>query len=195
MRIAAVTAAVGAATLLGACGESGTSDDGRLQVVATTTHAADLTRHVAGDRAHVTQLLGPGADPHEYEPRPSDARALTDAKVVISSGGDVDEWLGDLVEQSGGGAEPVPLLGAVEQEGDDPHWWQDARNAQLAVGLIRDALTEADPGGSAIYRRNARAYQERLMRLDAEIADLRRGGNDPRAAVVGGRIRAAGNGQ
>ena len=170
MRYAAVIAAVGAATLLAACGESGKADDGKLQIVATTTHAADLTRQVAGNRAEVTQLLKPGADPHEYEPRPSDARALTDARIVIRSGGDVDEWLGDLVDQAGGDAETVTLIDAVEREGDDPHWWQDARNAQFAVAAIRDALAEADPENATAYRRNARAYQERLMQLDAQVA-------------------------
>ena len=27
----------------------------------------------------------------------------------------------------------------------DPHWWHDPRNAEAAVGAIRDALVAADP--------------------------------------------------
>lgn len=56
------------------------------------------------------------------------------------------------------------------EEGIDPHWWQNPRNAILAVAAIRDALTEADPEGSGAYKRNAAGYTERLERLDNEIA-------------------------
>jgi ABC-type Zn uptake system ZnuABC Zn-binding protein ZnuA len=150
------------------CGSDG--GDGGARVVATTTQVADLTRAVAGDRARVEQILHPGSDPHEYEPRPSDAEALAGAKLVIRSGGDVDDWLGGLIDQAGGDARVVTLIDSVRREGDDPHWWQNPRNAEVAVGVIRDALTKADPQGAADYRRNAAAYLARLKRLDSGIA-------------------------
>ena len=168
MRAAVLIAAVGV-LVLGGCGSPG-SDSGKVQVVATTTQVADLVRAVAGDRAEVTQLLQPDADPHEYEPRPSDARAVSEAKLVIRSGGEVDEWLDDLVGQAGGDAGTVTLIDSVRRSGDDPHWWQDPANARLAVARIRDALAQADPGGSAAYRLNARRYDKRLTRLDGRIA-------------------------
>ena len=169
MRVLLFIAAVGALAIAG-CSDSATDDDGRPRVVATTTQVGDLVRQVAGDRAHVTQLLQPGADPHEYEPRPSDARAVTEAKLLVRSGGEVDDWMGDLADQAGGDAESVTLIDSVNRSGDDPHWWQDPRNARLAVERIRDALVQADPAGAATYRRNARAYAARLTRLDAAIA-------------------------
>ncbi|MEX1140961.1 MAG: metal ABC transporter substrate-binding protein [Thermoleophilaceae bacterium] len=55
-------------------------------------------------------------------------------------------------------------------DGEDPHWWQDPRHAVRAVAAIEAALTEADPGGRAVYRRNADAYAERLRRLDRNVA-------------------------
>ena len=81
-----------AAVSLSACRD----EKGSRAVVATTTQAADMARAVAGDRTKVEQILNPGSDPHEYEPRPSDAQAVATAKVVIRSGGDVDEWPADL---------------------------------------------------------------------------------------------------
>jgi ABC-type Zn uptake system ZnuABC Zn-binding protein ZnuA len=52
----------------------------------------------------------------------------------------------------------------------DPHWWQDPRNAIAAIEAIRDALIAADPDGRAAYEANARAYGERLRRLDRNVA-------------------------
>ena len=129
-----------------------------------------MTRAVAGDRVDVEQILEPGSDPHEYEPRPSDAEAVTHAKVVIRSGGELDDWLSGLIDQAGGNAEVVTLIDHVQTEGDDPHWWQDPRNGEKAIEDIRQALTEADPEGAAGYRARATAYEARLKRLDAGIA-------------------------
>ncbi len=88
---------------------------------------------------------------------------------MFRSGGDVDDWLGDLVESSGADTEPVDLI-EFTRPGADPHWWQDPRRAILAVEAIRASLTAADPAGRAGYARRARAYTAKLRRLDREIA-------------------------
>src|SRR4051794_6594428 len=141
----------------------------KAAVVATTTQVADMTRAVAGDRVTVKQILQPNADPHEYEPRPSDALAVAGAKLVIRSGGDVDGWLSGLIGQAGGKARVVNLIDAVHRRGADPHWWQSPLNGELAVQAIRDALISRDPKGAAGYRARASAYLARLRALDRGI--------------------------
>ncbi len=170
-RSAALTAAALGALAIG-CGSDGGSGTGEPEpsVIATTTHVADLVRNVAGSHADVKQLLQANSDPHDYEPRPSDARAVAEADLLFRSGGELDEWLGDLLESSGADAEVVTLIDAVRRRGGDPHWWQDPRNALMAVLAIRDALSRADPAGRGAYERNARAYARRLRRLDRSVA-------------------------
>jgi zinc/manganese transport system substrate-binding protein len=169
VRLPLVLAAAAALALPG-CGEDGGSPgDGAVQAVATTTHVADLLANVGGERVEVRALLTPASDPHEYEPRPSDARAVAQSALVVRSGGDLDEWLRDVLDNAGGDAEVLTLLDAVRARGDDPHWWQGPRNAVRAVGAIRDALSEADPDGAAEYRRNAAAYARRIEALDSRI--------------------------
>ena len=124
--------------------------DGREVVVATTTQAADLARNVAGDDVEVVGLLSPNADPHDYEIRPRDLRALAEADLVVRSGGDVDEWVLD----AGSDARVVSLM-----QGEDPHWWQDPQNAIAAVGVLERALGT-----------DASAYTARLRALDRAVA-------------------------
>lgn len=188
MRTILITLFAVAGVLATACGDDGASGS-ETRVVASTPQVADLARHVAGERAEITGVLSDGADPHEYEPRPSDAAALAEADLVFTSGGDLDLWMDEMVEASGTDARVVELLGHVETiegghehaPGDsghpdagtedlDPHWWQDPRNAALAVEVIRDELTGVDPGGEAEYERNAAAYADALRALDREIA-------------------------
>jgi ABC-type Zn uptake system ZnuABC Zn-binding protein ZnuA len=158
-----------AVLLLAACGDDRGGADG-VTVVATTTQAADLARAVAGDRADVVGILPPNADPHDYEVRPSDVKALTGADLVIRSGGDLDEWLDAAIDSSGTDAPQLTLIDHVRARGDDPHWWQDPRNAEAAVTAIERALSGADAAGAATYRRNARAYTAKLAALDRAVA-------------------------
>jgi len=186
------------ALVAGGCGEdsSPSTGDGRMAAVATTTQVADFVREVGGDRVDVDQILQPNSDPHGYEPRPSDVAAIAGADVIVQSGGELDEWLGDVIASSGNDSPTVELIQAVERiDGDghageqhregaphagerehdhgedaDPHWWQDPRNAIAAVAAIRGALVGADPDGRAVYDANARAYAKRLRRLDRNVA-------------------------
>ncbi len=179
--------------VLTACGDddggTATATGDGPKVVATTTIVGDLARNVAGDRAEVVTMLPVNADPHEYEPRPSDAKSVAEAGLVVRSGGDLDEWLDDVVQNAGGDATDVTLIDAVrtrkgghdhededhgeEEHADeevDAHWWQDPANAVLAVEAIRAALVQADPDGAATYDANAKAYTAELTALDESIA-------------------------
>jgi ABC-type Zn uptake system ZnuABC Zn-binding protein ZnuA len=165
----------GLALAIAGCSDSGGGGGGRVAVTATTTQLADFVRAVGGDRVDVAQILKPNADPHEYEPRPNDAIALSRAKVVFRSGGDVDDWLDKIAKQAAKGARVVTLSDSVATlpgdngKGIDPHWWQDPRNVETAVGTIREELARADPNGRGVYQRNASAYLARLRHLDASI--------------------------
>src|SRR3954451_17343739 len=86
------------------CGSSGAGAGGRPVLVATTTQVGDFARVIAGDRVGGRTLLRANADPHEYEPRPSDVRAVGEADLVLRSGGDVDDWLDRVLSDAGGHA-------------------------------------------------------------------------------------------
>jgi zinc/manganese transport system substrate-binding protein len=148
--------------LVAGCGSAPDSD-----VVATTTQVADLARNVAGDSTTVGQILTPNADPHGYEPRARDVKQLVGAKLVLRSGGEVDDWLEEAQASAGSDARVVTL---GENTREEPHWWQDPRAAIAAVAKLRDGLVEVDPDHRAAYDANARRYTARLLALDRSIA-------------------------
>jgi ABC-type Zn uptake system ZnuABC Zn-binding protein ZnuA/ABC-type Mn2+/Zn2+ transport system permease subunit len=172
LRRALLVPAAAVALLLAGCGaDTGGAPPGQVKVVASATQIADFARAVGGDRAKVVGLLKPNTDPHDYEPRPYDVLATTDAGVVLESGDGLDRWMGTVVKQSGSDATVVDLGARVPIElPGDPHWWHDPRNAQVAVAAIREALTKANPGARAVYARNADTYLAKLRALDRGIA-------------------------
>ena len=168
----------GTVALLSGCGATGGEglSGGRVRVVATTMQVADFARQVGGDRVEVIGILDAGAEPHEYEPTPSDAEAVADADLVVSNGANLDDWLGDLLDQAGAEAPRVEAARGVtllptEEKGfpGDPHIWHDPRAAARMVDNVAAGLSRADPGGQDAYRRRAASYRRRLDRMAATI--------------------------
>lgn len=156
--------------------------DGEAQrplVVTSITIIADLTRQVAGERLRVYSLLGPGQDPHTYEPTPRDALTLSHAALVLVNGYGLDYWAERLAPDALRSGQMVRLAEGVRTrvlpwpgsgQKADPHLWMDPTLAAQYVEQIRDALIRLDPAGAEVFRRNAARLVERLYRLDAWIA-------------------------
>ncbi len=149
--------------LIAACGSSAAGGAGGPKIVATTTQLADIAHNIAPG-AQVTSLLKANTDPHEYEVRPDDVKALASADIVLRSGGEVDAWLDGALDSAGVDEQDVVDAGAAAGlEGDDPHWWQDPRRAEKAAVAIGAAFARAGlPDDSA-------AYVKRLQTLDAGV--------------------------
>ena len=57
----------------------------KISVVTSFSILADMTREVGGEHIELTNLVGPDADAHLYEPSPDDAQALLRADLIIAN--------------------------------------------------------------------------------------------------------------
>ncbi|HMZ51480.1 MAG TPA: metal ABC transporter substrate-binding protein, partial [Candidatus Sumerlaeota bacterium] len=55
-----------------------------------------IVAELAAGRAEVVAIIPPGASPHTYEPRPSDLKAVRDAKFFLSVAENLDSWAARL---------------------------------------------------------------------------------------------------
>jgi len=165
---------------LTSCGPAPKSSPDGLKVLASTTFLADIARNVAGDRAQVSFLIPAGADPHEYQPAPSDVARITASNVLILNGLEYESFINPLLENAGGarlmitastGLEPRQLEEQPGVMAADPHMWLDTNRVIKYVENIRDGLTKADAAGADVYKANAEAYTVQLKDLDAWIAE------------------------
>jgi ABC-type Zn uptake system ZnuABC Zn-binding protein ZnuA len=148
----------------------------------------DVVKNVAGDRIDLTTLIGPGQDPHTYQPTPKDIAAIERAHVVFVNGFHLEEGLESTIDAAAGRASPVvsvsagirprplsakeaPLgLGAGGADvAGDPHVWFDPANVKVWTSNIEKSLSSLDPANAAAYQANAAAYRRQLDELDATI--------------------------
>ena len=146
-----------------------------LSVVASTGMIADAAIQVAGERAEVTALMGPGVDPHAYRQTRSDIASMLDADLVLWHGlyleAQMEEFFHELEERKpvvavGEAVSESQRLGHDDYEGRyDPHVWMNPNLWSTVVIAVRDALIDIDPAGEAIYRDNAAAHLDEIAEL------------------------------
>lgn len=148
----------------------------RLQVLATTGMIADAARQVGGDRVTVEALMGPGVDPHLYQPTAQVQSKLKLAQVVLYNGLHLE---GKMVEffESLASAKPViavskdiapkRLLAWSSSAGmHDPHIWFDVTLWQDVVRTIEKTFCELAPADAAYFHSQAASYLAELEKLD-----------------------------
>ncbi len=147
-----------------------------LRVVATTSMVTDLVRQVAGERAVVEGLMGPGVDPHLFKPTAADVLKLQRAEAIFYNGLLLEGKMTDLFTRLARGKKPVfavterltdeRLLAPPEFSGHhDPHVWFDVMLWHDCVPAIVEGLTTADPAGREYYAIHGAAVQKRLREL------------------------------
>lgn len=175
-------------------GQAALAETPKVVVDIPPVHA--LVTMVMGDIGAPHLLLQNGADPHDFQLRPSQARDLETADLVIWVGPEMSPWLGRTLDGMGRDA-GLALLDAPQtltrsfaeapeatekghddeahdhaHEGLDPHAWLDPENARIWLGLIADALAQADPEQADVYRSNADAAKAHVTDIEADVAAL-----------------------
>jgi zinc/manganese transport system substrate-binding protein len=141
-----------------------------LRVVASFSILGDIAQTIGGSDVSVTTLIAPNSDAHSFSPRPTDARALSQAQLVIVNGMGMEGWMDRLVASSGCKCTiAVASRNVTPLPGGDYHAWQDAANGKRYAANIRDALMTADPVHAKAYHQRAAALIARLDKLDSWI--------------------------
>jgi zinc transport system substrate-binding protein len=144
-----------------------------LRVVTDIPPVYSLVTQVMGERGTATVLLGPDAEPHQFQLRPSQSRDIASADLLIWISPDLTPWLARAKE---GIASDVPSLVLFAGEGRDgaqtldPHIWLDPAQSARMVQDIAERLSGLDPEGRANYAANAAEALSGLVDTQTRIA-------------------------
>jgi manganese/iron transport system substrate-binding protein len=165
----------------------------RPKVVATNSILCDFAQEIARDTIDLTCLIPAGTDPHVYQPKPSDRKAIEQANLILYNGYGFEPELIKLIQSTknstpkvavGEIAVPKPIKGEEhkhehknrekgeeknEPSESDPHVWHDVKNGVRMIEIIRDNLNKISPNNQAKYSSNAESMTRELTQLDSWI--------------------------
>lgn len=177
------------AELLAACGPRTTpAPTAALNVTVSILPQKYFVERIGGEYVAVSVMVGPGASPETYEPKPAQLQALSQADAYVTIGLPFEEaWMARITEtnphmvivDTTQSIERMPMPASHSHgeeethtgipENPDPHIWLSPRLVKVQAQTICAALTALDPQHQATYQANLARFLADVGALDAYI--------------------------
>lgn len=143
-------------------GCTGGETSANLKVVTTTSLIASIVEKVGGDKVDVVNIIPPAQCPGHFDVKPSDMKALSDAKLFLLHGWQGEMFSTDLIKSADNPGLKVVSLNI-------PGNWMTPTVQAQAVGNITSALSEIDPNNASYYQSNAESEFKAISAKDNEL--------------------------
>ena len=162
------------------------AEDGKITVAVSLQPYATLVKMLGGDRVNVVTLLPPGADPHNFEPKPAVIKAFSLAQVYFSDGSGLDKvWLPRFlaankdvkvidisknIEWMKSEHDDHDIHGHHHDEDEiDPHIWTSPLRVKFLAQNIYQALKQLDPEHETFYTDQVQRVQNQLTAIARKL--------------------------
>lgn len=158
-------------------------DNGKLNIVTTTSMITDLVQNIGGDAVNVQGLMGSGVDPHLYKASEGDVTKLVNADIIFYNGLHLEGKLVDVFEKMGSQTKtPISLAASLDKSkligseffasNYDPHVWFDIDFFKEFAKKVTNVLTEKDPKNAEIFKENQKRYLSDLDKLKKDVQEV-----------------------
>jgi zinc transport system substrate-binding protein len=159
---------------------------------------------IGGSFVQVSVMVPPGANPHIYEPRPTQMTALSKSKIYFAIGVTFETvWLPKFAKlnpkmqivHTDRGIDKMEMVAHHHEEEDvagdkdsaksasleestgtlDPHVWVAPPEVRIIARNIQEALAEIDPANSGIYQSNLETFLKEIDKLDKDLTEIFKG--------------------
>jgi len=172
-----------AITLIFTACKDESKDNGKLNIVTTTTMITDLVQNIGGDMVNVQGLMGSGVDPHLYKASEGDVNKLVKADIIFYNGLHLEGKLVEVFEKMGSKTKtPIALADALDKRtligseyfasNFDPHVWFDINYFKQFAEKTATILSERNPENAKTFEANKNAYLTKLETLQTSITQI-----------------------
>lgn len=158
-------------------------DNGKLNVVTTTTMITDLVKNIGGEHINVQGLMGSGVDPHLYKASEGDVSKLLNADIIFYNGLHLEGKLVEVFEKMGSATKtPIALADELDRttligsdyfaSNYDPHVWFNIGYFKQFTKKITQVLSEKNSKNASIFLENEKQYLLKLDNLQAKINSI-----------------------
>lgn len=148
--------------------EFSTSDNSKLEAIASFNPLHEFSQIVGGEKIDVTLLVPVGVEPHDWEPTIKDVQQMHKSDFIIINGVGFENWVDNLIENNYQGI-IVDTSKQISIIKSDPHIWLNPTFAISQVENIALAFSNSDPENKEYYMTNAANYSKKLHSLDSKI--------------------------
>lgn len=160
----------------------------KITVAVSLQPYATLVKMIGGSRVNVVTLLPPGADPHNFEPKPAVIKAFSLAQVYFSDGSGLDKvWLPRFLAANKN-AKVIDISKYIEwmksehddhgihghhhdEDEIDPHIWTSPYRVKFLAQNIFHALKKLDSENEIFYINQIQRVQNQLTAIGRKLKE------------------------
>lgn len=155
-------------------------DNGKLNVVTTTTMITNLVQNIGGEHINLQGLMGSGVDPHLYKASEGDVSKLANADLIFYNGLHLEGKLVEVFEKMDSQkTKTIAIADALDQNtligseyfasNYDPHIWFNINYWIQATQFIVTKLSNAIPEQATTFKTNGENYISQLNILKTKL--------------------------
>jgi zinc/manganese transport system substrate-binding protein len=149
----------------------------RIDVVVAENFWGSIVKQLAGSHADVTSIItNPATDPHSYEAKPSDSRAIAGARYVVVNGIGYDPWAQRALDANPSSGRKALVVGDLLglKDGANPHQWYSPDSVQRFIERVTGDLQRLDPRDTRAFDAQRSQFETAgLKQYHAVIASIR----------------------
>ncbi len=146
------------------------------KVVVSIAPLHSIVAAVMADVGEPVLLIDKVLSPHDFSLKPSQARALQSAELIIWIGPDMELPLQGPLQ---GLSRPSKVLGLLDMRDQvkpdterDPHFWLDPQEALWITDSIAGKLVMLDPANAAQYRQNGEILKQDIQAAEKSAREI-----------------------
>ncbi|WP_346877818.1 metal ABC transporter solute-binding protein, Zn/Mn family [Clostridium sp. UBA5712] len=155
--------------------------DNTINIVTSFYGMKALTEEIGGDKVSIESVIPEGSEPHDFDIKAKDMKAIEEADIFIYNGAGMESWIEDVEAAISGkelivveASKGVELINADEEDeedgeheghnhsGKDPHTWLGLSEAKIQGENIKNALVEKDAKNKEYYEENLKKFNEKI---------------------------------
>ena len=160
----------------------------KINIAVSIIPQKEFVEKIAGEKANVFAIVKPGSSPHTYEPKPSELKEISEAKIYFPIKIEFENtWLDKFATQNKEmkivemtkGVNFITMKKHKHQDGKettiikpDPHTWTSALNVRIMAKTIYETLIEVDAQNKDFYKNNYLNFLDEINLTDKRIREI-----------------------
>ena len=160
----------------------------KINIAVSIIPQKEFVEKIAGEKANVFAIVKPGSSPHTYEPKPSELKEISEAKIYFPIKIEFEnKWLDKFATQNKEmkivemtkGVNFITMKKHKHQDGKeitiikpDPHTWTSALNVRIMAKTIYETLIEVDAQNKDFYKNNYLNFLDEINLTDKKIREI-----------------------
>ena len=176
--------------LISSCSGKDKIQSDKMKIAVSVFPISDIVKNIAGDKAEVFFVVPAGANPHTFEPSPSDVKKISSAEYFIGVDENFDGWMEKFLTRESSryylirneafnkysfnknipNREDHQADKSKDKHDDEnginPHIWLSFRCGKIIAESVMNFFIKIDKNNAEYYKKNYKNYSDKLSSAD-----------------------------